>query len=1042
MRRLLGGYEPVDAPLLRASVHTSDTRRERPWPVSDAGSDLAPWRAWLVGVWSQPDIAAAITTASPVVAGRIEAVRQGHTPEPAQVRRLVTSVARYLVRVRRRATPFGLFAGVSALRFGVSASVSWTDEHRTVTRADAAWLAAIIAQLEDSAPLRHRLSVVVNTLAYPRGDRLVVPWQPHASGHHRVRGTRVEVSVPHRRGVHAVLQAARTPVAVHALICDVATGRPGIAVGDVDALVAQLLECGALISSLRAPSTSIDGLAYLLRRLSQVHAEEIAGVAPLVHELGAVQSLLQAADQQPWRDGTGRSQAAQRMRTLAAVEQPLVVDLRLAAAVQLPQMVADEVAAAGDALLRLAPAADPGWRDYHRRFLARFGHGAVVAVERLVDPVAGIGYPRHYAPDGQQRREALSVRDEHLLAVAQRAARDGQIEVVVDDDLLRELSRAQGAGPATPAHVDVCAEIRAARLGDVGEGAFTLAVTGIGRSALATSGRFLAALPGDDQARMRDCYTRLPTEVDGAMAAQVSFPAHRLHAQNVLRAPRALDAVITLAEHPDGAPSGLPLEDLAVTADAKRMYVVSLSRRRVVEPVLTCAAARHTMPPLARLLVEIPQAHTGRVTMFDWGAAAGLPFLPRLRYRRSVLCPARWRITAAELPARSATLHEWRTALTVLRHRLHWPAYVAVGTGDQQLRLDLDEAMDAGVLRAHIDATTGPITVTETARPDEHGWIGDRAHEILVPLARTGSPAPAPAAVRRVRPLPLLTGDDTDDAGRVLFAKLHCHPDTADMILTRHLPKLLAEWDQPPVWWFLRYRHPAPHLRLRIRVDAATTYAEAAGRVWAWAGELRRHGLLGDISLDTYHPETARYGAAAALTAAEEVFAADSAATLAQLTTVQVERDVHPYALTAVSLLDLAAAVTGGRPAAMRWLLQHRAEPDTPGQGRHRDRDLRRQTIALAGLGSDPVPSQLLADGSLLAAAWKLRRDAAARYADQLAAAPTHVTASSVLTSLLHLHHVRVHGVDADTEALTYRLARAVALAATCRRTANAGQFR
>jgi hypothetical protein len=37
--------------------------------------------------------------------------------------------------------------------------------------------------------------------------------------------------------------------------------------------------------------------------------------------------------------------------------------------------------------------------------------------------------------------------------------------------------------------------------------------------------------------------------------------------------------------------------------------------------MVTNAAARHTMPPMARLLFEIPRARTAAVSPFAWGAA-------------------------------------------------------------------------------------------------------------------------------------------------------------------------------------------------------------------------------------------------------------------------------------------------------------------------------------------------------------------------------------------------------------------------------------
>ncbi|MGH3753902.1 MAG: lantibiotic dehydratase [Pseudonocardiaceae bacterium] len=173
-------YRHVDAALLRASAHTVDVVPEC-WPDPDDGTKIEQWCAWLGEVWAQAPVAEAIAMASPALADRVEAVCAGLRPEAGQVRRMVMSVARYLVRMRGRATPFGAFAGVAPLRFGAQVSVRWTDGHRARTRADAVWLAGVIARLESYPGLRQRLPVMVNDLVVVRGERLVVPWQPRPS---------------------------------------------------------------------------------------------------------------------------------------------------------------------------------------------------------------------------------------------------------------------------------------------------------------------------------------------------------------------------------------------------------------------------------------------------------------------------------------------------------------------------------------------------------------------------------------------------------------------------------------------------------------------------------------------------------------------------------------------------------------------------------------------------------------------------------------------------------------------------------------------
>src|SRR5216683_208794 len=165
--------------------------------------------AWLARVWRREEIREAVQLASPVLARQVHQALAGR-PDARQVRRVVVSLASYLLRWQGRATPFGLFAGVAAARVGREPVVRWGKHHRVVARADAAWLGAVVGRLERHPGLLERLPVVVNGAAFVRGDRLVIPCQP--PGERPGEFAPLEVSVRYTRPVHAALQAAREPV--------------------------------------------------------------------------------------------------------------------------------------------------------------------------------------------------------------------------------------------------------------------------------------------------------------------------------------------------------------------------------------------------------------------------------------------------------------------------------------------------------------------------------------------------------------------------------------------------------------------------------------------------------------------------------------------------------------------------------------------------------------------------------------------------------------------------------------------------------------
>ena len=138
-------------------------------------------------------------------------------------------------------------------------------------------------------------------------------------------------------------------------------------------------------------------------------------------------------------------------------------------------------------------------------------------------------------------------------------------------------------------------------------------------------------------------------------------------------------------------------------------------------------------PPLVRFLAEISRAATPQMAGFDWGAAWTLPFTPALHYRRSILIAARWQLRARTLPGRAVPLDRWAEQLHAWRGRAGVPDRVLLAVDDQHLFLDLTQDMHLDLLRSHLGASATAV-LYEAPPPGADGWIGGRAHSIVVSL--------------------------------------------------------------------------------------------------------------------------------------------------------------------------------------------------------------------------------------------------------------------------------------------------------------------
>ncbi|MDM4721385.1 lantibiotic dehydratase [Micromonospora sp. WMMA1363] len=908
------------AALIRVAAYPSDLNLPG-WP--DLASDEPEqWRTWLDTVWKLPRFAEAVTSAAPELAGQIARAVAGEPIAEQRLRRLVGAAVKYLLRWTTRATPFGTFAGVAPVQFGAHAAVRLGEAHHAVARPDGAFIAEHTARAEQDLATLRTVEVVTNSLGFQRGATWVLPCA-RAEGDRRW-DAEIRLTGP----VQAAIQAAQSPIG----FADLAAKIAGTAeVAAAERLLAELVQVGVLLSALRPAMTVTDPAAHVAGRYAVPHPGH-----------------------------------------------RIAVDLRADVAVTLPPAVLREAGRAAATLVAVAPPL-PGWAEYHRAFIERWGPGAAVPVRDVLNV---LGYPAGYRGSTRRAPAGFTARDRLLGQLAQQAALDGCAEVVLDDALIERL-RADDDRPPVP-HTELRFTLAADTLRDLDRGAFTLTVLSGSRHAGVSAARFLHLLTPAEFASFQRIYQDLPTAQPGAATVQLSGPPLDARLTAVARVPELLP-VLPLGDYHPAPP--WRVEDLAVTGDGERLWLVSQSSGQPVEPLLCNSVLLPSLQqPLMRLLAEVWTAWSAPCSRFEWGHAAGLPFLPRLRRGRTIVHPARWVIDRAALPGRTAGWAQWRDAWQRHHRQRYLPQHVLLGGDDVRLRLDLDEPAHLAVLREHLGRHARTV-ITEA--PGPAGWIDNRPAELLLTLTH---PAPATRPARPARPV--CTIQHRPGRSRWLEARLY-----------GRLDALLADLAGRPAdhlsagWWFVRYPDPEPHLRLRIPLPDVDRFAETARHLADWVTDLHDGALVHDYSLHPYRPET-RHGAGATLAAAEAVFAADSRAAMRRLTGDR-------QAATAAGMIAIADGFTGD---GLGWLAAH--VPQLTGS---------RLDTAQLDLARMPFRDEQLA---------------AALGAYRTLAERDGLDPDRVLGDLLHLHHARMIGVDSTSERHCLRLARTVARTAHARQAA------
>jgi thiopeptide-type bacteriocin biosynthesis protein len=965
-------------------------------------------------VAAEPAVRQALAMASPDLAEALD--RADHVDSARSARRR-SGVLRYVTRMSTRPTPFGLFAGVAWGTVTDRCAVHLAGPPRRRTRTDLGWLLAVVESAEPA--LLPSLTLTVNPLVHVVGDRVTL--RP-ADVYGRV--DRRSISVRATPVVRAVLDRAGTPCRYGALVDHVSATFPTAPRDRIEGLVRQLHGLHVLTTDLRPrlnqphperllldalPATpAADALRAGLRRVvtltDRIDAESPRSSAPL-SELAAVQRELAP-------DHEGTAQQADLGLTVATCE--------------LPASVADEVADTVSWLGRVLgpPARASHLLDYHRAFVRRYGLDGVVPLLDLFSPEVGLDSVPTYVNPGRRHPLAAAPSTEgarssdRLLALYADALRLGHNEIELTDDLLADIGQsAETADTWWSPGLDVTLQVaspsrEAMERGDwtavLAPGSFAPGGRAVGRFADLLGATALDALAAETRVQSE----RYPDLVH----AELSYLPVQGRSANVAMHPVVHPFEIPVNVPPSRRPEDvIPLRDIVVGVAGDRFAVYSARLGKEIRVHQSHMLHPRAAPDPCRFLAETAHDRWAVPVGFDWGALETAPFLPRVRRGRTVLRPAQWSI-GPDLP--TATEPAFRAALATWRSRWAVPRYVYLADQDRRLLLDLDHPLCGTELWRAVRAATGRIVLQEMNPGFGDLWLTDArgrryVSELVVSLtlADAATPAQAPAPTRAA-----LASDTRSPrflpGGEWLSMKLYLPFDGMDDVIALLCAERLAAESarQADRWFYLRYADPEPHLR--VRVHAATP--DAVGALWFawtdWARGLADRGLVRDVVVDAYVPETVRYGGPTTLPTIERFFCANSETTARFIHSapVDVPREVAAgFAVDSIyrhwgfdveQRLALAARVPRGRA------------DDSPPRAHRR---LLADALAEPTLG--PLAEAFDSHRTSLVEAAEAARTLAGR--DQLTTTPLRI-----VDSLAHLQVNRLLGTGEAVETSCHRL--------------------
>jgi len=860
---------------------------------------LADWasaadpRAFLAALVADRAVDEALFVASPALHETLATWRANPLSPAGQ--RAEQSLVKYIARMAYRATPFGLFAGVSAGELGRATALELAPraDYRRRTRLDNDYLYVLADELARS-PAKDRMRLRPNSSLYSIAGRV------------RFAATRV-VNKDRR---YELVAAERTPY----LEATLERAKSGALAGELaEALVAddvtleearayvdELVEAQLLVPELGIHVTGpepIDGMLVQLRAASfDREAAALDGARRAIGEL----------------DAAGVGNAPERYRAIAdglnelpakiELSKLFQVDLVKPGTIAIGRRVAGDLSRVIGQLAQTFVAEAESLADFRRAFRERWEDREMPLAD-VLDEESGIGFETLRGPGTEGApllagvafpaspstpRVPWAARHVHLLSRLGAALAAGADEIVLDDS---DFTAMKAPRPARLPDAFAALIRLAGTTDELARGEPTIFLEGVsGPSGANLLGRFCHASPAIEQHVREHLAAEEAHAPDAVFAEIVHLNEGRIG--NILCRPVLRGHEIVFLGT-SGAPSDrqITLDDLTVSVPGDRIVVRSRRLGREVRPRLTTAHNFRLRSLCVYRFLCALAVQDGITANWTWGPLADAPFLPRVRVGRVVLDRATWTLDAKELDPITKVVREAAKApaarskvieaVAALRDARRLPRFIVIAAGDNELPIDLDNPMLAAAFADELSGMKRVRLVEAFPALDRlpvRGPEGLFSNEAVLTFTRAPEPAPAAAAAPVAPAVPAIRRQFVPGS-EWLYAKIYCGESSLDHVLRDAIAPVVRDVHDGQ-WFFIRYQDPDSHVRVRFRGEPARLLSVVLPALERALAPMIEHGVARKLVLDSYEREIERYGGARAIELVEQVFWRDSEAVL------------------------------------------------------------------------------------------------------------------------------------------------------------------
>lgn len=874
----------------------------------------------LVSLFENKIVREAIAVSSPSL---LEALSDLHSDDNGRKRKQVLNgYMRYLLRMMSRATPFGLFSGVTYGGFGKQSQLKLKelDSYRKRARPDMAWLLKLIELVENQPGVIMQLRVQRNQLILRQGDRASIPYK--ISYGNMEQGENDSVSIRASAVFAFIMNETEEPILYSDLIGRVHSQFNDASREIVLSYVQELYLQEFLISELRPPTTITTPLEHIIAKL-----ESVTGIDSIKSQLFEIYTDIERYNKIPIGQGEEQLLLLQKkMRDLVDIKNTLQIDLSLEdRSIVLTQDIREEVERIAGLFAHLSRIQNQYMDDYRMEFLEKYGPYREVPLLDLLDPEIGLGAPAtyNYPPSTRKlnKNPKINKQKQLLFQWFVSCINKGQNELLLTDDMIQQLleDEQQDDNLLLPS-IELYFLINAKNQNELDQGNYTLSLgPAVGSYGAGKSfGRFIDLFDPSFRNEKFQIINQLEQKLSPEkLFAEVSFLPPLGTSSNVLLTDNFRDYEIALgANHNCPRDQQIRVSDLVVGVRKDRFYFKSKRFNKEVVPKAGHMYNYELTPNVYRFLIEASQDGHRTWHGLNLDFIFSSPFTPRLKYHKTVLSPATWNIHW-DLKDKSKNVKQVQPFVLNFNEEWNVPRYVFITESDNRILLDLDHPL-------HIDQicnkliNSGHVVLTEHIGGFDETVIqrddGCLTAEFVFPLVHVKSDQEnenkEKANDNSLSEINLWSIGDEErthlPGSKWFYAKLYGLNSRQDEFIGLYWNDFVKECKDNGIIkqaYFVRYGDPDVHIRARFEMIEQSELSRFIPLFYAWTTELWNKKLITRITIDTYEQELERYGGAELMNIVEHLHSVDSelVAELIQLIRSRhIETDIEIVAVVSV----------------------------------------------------------------------------------------------------------------------------------------------